>query len=69
MADLQEDALHILREESAAAFTQHAAEIRANASNTNNLARLSSVRQFDEPSPARARSINKILALPKLGGQ
>lgn len=60
--------LNILHTESAGAFTQHMSEIRANAAVTNHVVRASAAKQFDEPTPAQARAVDKILNLPKLTG-
>jgi len=56
----------VLNAESAAAFTQHMAEIRGNHSTTSHVVRASAAKQFDEPGPAESRAIDKVLSLPKL---
>lgn len=40
-------------------------ESRSNIQSSNNIARHSSTRMIDEPSPQQARAIDKILRLPK----
>lgn len=40
------------------------AEAKQNVLSSNNIVRHSAARQLDEPSPAQARSIDKILRLP-----
>ena len=56
----------VLNTESAAAFTHHMVEIRGNHSTTSHVVRASAANQFDEPGPAEARAIDKVLRLPKL---
>lgn len=51
--------------ESAMAHSNHMASIKANIGNSNSIVRHTVARQLDEPSPAEARSIDKILRLPK----
>ena len=65
MADaLPTNARTLLHAESAASHTQHMTEIRANAAVTTNIVRASAAKQFDEPGPAEARAIDKVLRLP-----
>jgi len=52
----------ILHHESSAAHSTHMVMIKGNKSNTNNLVRLSATKQFDEPSAARAASIERIMS-------
>lgn len=40
-------------------------ESKSNVQSSNNIARHSSTRMIDEPSPQQARAIDKILRLPK----
>jgi len=58
----------LLKTESIGAHTAHMADVKANAANSGNIARHSVTRQLDEPSPAQARAIDKILRLPKVQG-
>lgn len=58
----------IIETESAAAHTQQMLECRGSRSVSNALVRFSAAKQYDEPSPAQARSIDKILRLPKITG-
>lgn len=55
----------LLKTESAGAHTQHMAEAKSNISNSNSIVRHSAARMVDEPTPAAARSIDKILRNPK----
>lgn len=55
----------LLTAESSGAHTQHMTESKSNIANSNNIIRHSAARQLDEPSPQQARSIDKILRLPK----
>jgi hypothetical protein len=59
--------LGVLHGNAAIAHTTHMQGKRANISSSNNLSRHTIVRQLDEPSPTEARSIDKILRLPKTG--
>jgi hypothetical protein len=43
----------------------HMQEIKSNIASSNNIVRHSAARMVDEPSPAQARAIDKILRLPK----
>lgn len=52
--------------ESASAHTQLMAECRGSRGVSNALVRFSAAKQFDEPSPSQARTIDKILRLPKI---
>ena len=61
---LPKNAKAILQTESAAAHTNHMAEVKANIANSNNVVRHSAARMVDEPSPQQARAIDKILRLP-----
>lgn len=61
---LPENVATILRTESVGAHSQHMTEAKSNISNSNNIIRHSAARMIDEPSPAQARSIDKILRLP-----
>jgi len=51
--------------ESAAGHTQLMLEARGSRQISNGIVRFSAAKQFDEPSPASARSIDKVLRLPK----
>lgn len=43
----------------------HMADVKANVASSNNIIRHSAARQIDEPGPAQARAIDKILRTPK----
>ena len=43
----------------------HWSEIKSNVASSNNIVRHSAARMVDEGSPANARAVDKILALPK----
>lgn len=47
------------------AHSLHFEELKSNVASSNNIARHSSTRMIDEPSPQQARAIDKILRLPK----
>lgn len=47
------------------AHSVHMNEIKGNIASSNNIARHSSSRMLDEPSPQQARAIDKILRTPK----
>lgn len=47
------------------AHSLHMNELKGNVASSNNIARHSSTRMIDEPSPQQARAIDKILRLPK----
>lgn len=47
-----------------AAHTTYMIEAKSNVRSANNVIRHSAARMFDEPSPAQARAIDKILNLP-----
>lgn len=53
-----------LQTEQIAAHTQHMTEIKATRAVTNGVVRTSAARQFDEPGPAEARAVDKVLRLP-----
>lgn len=55
----------IIDAESAAAHTQQMLEVRGSRSVSNAIVRFSAAKQYDEPSPSAARSIDKVLRLPK----
>ena len=65
---LPKNVLTILHSESAGAHTQHMAGIKANKGLTNHIVRASAAKQFDEPSPAQARAVDKVLQLPAIVG-
>ncbi len=46
------------------AHSLHMAESKSNVRSANNIVRHSAARMFDEPPPATARAIDKILRLP-----
>ena len=54
-----------LRFQSSASHTQHLAEVKTTISHANSIVRLSMAHQLDQPSPANAQAIAKILQLPK----
>lgn len=56
--------LEHLRYESSGAHTQHMAEIKASRGVTNHIARAAAIKYWDEPSPAAARAVDKVLRLP-----
>lgn len=62
--ELPDDVCVALETEAQGAHTQHMQEMRTNVSHANNIVRLSVARQLDEPSPAEARAVDKILRLP-----
>lgn len=64
MSDLPANVRTVLKAESAGAHTQHMTEAKSNISNSANIVRHSAARMVDEPSPASARAIDKILRLP-----
>ena len=67
MADgtaLPENIKAILHAESSAAHTQHMTSLKANKAISNFIVRASAAKQYDEPGPAQARSIDKILRMP-----
>lgn len=59
--------LEHLRYESSGAHAQHMAEIKASRGVTNHIVRASAAKYFDEPTPAAARAIDKVLRLPTRG--
>ena len=56
----------VLHAESAGAHSQHMTEIKANKAHTNNLVRSSAAKQFDEPGPAQAKAVEKVLRSKKV---
>lgn len=63
---LPRNARTIINAESSASFSQHMTEIRGNHSTTSHVVRASAANQYDEPGPAEARAVDKVLRLPKL---
>mgnify|MGYP003323526347 CR=1 FL=1 len=61
---LPDNVLAIIKAESASSHSQHMTEAKSNIANANNILRHSAVRQVDEPGPAQARAVDKILRLP-----
>ena len=55
----------VIHTESTEAHTLHMFEVKTNIANSNNIVRHSVAKSLDEPSPAQARAIDKILRLPK----
>lgn len=55
----------ILQARMHSAHSVHMNELKGNIASSNNIARHSSSRMLDEPSPQQARAIDKILRLPK----
>lgn len=65
MTELPDDVMTVLCETAHGAHIQHMAEAKANVTNSSNIIRHAVARLVDEPSPAQARAIDKILRLPK----
>ena len=61
---LTENVKTIIATESATAHTQQMLEARGTRSISNGIVRMSAAKQYDEPSPTAARSIDKVLRLP-----
>lgn len=57
-------AMEVLRVSSRGAHVNHMTSVKANVASSNNIVRHSAARKVDEPSPATARSIDKVLRLP-----
>ena len=54
----------LLQSESVGAHSQHLPEIKSSRGVSNAVVRFSAAKQFDEPTPASARAIDKVLRLP-----
>lgn len=55
----------MLKSSMTGAHIQHMHEAETNITQANNVVRLSSARMFDEPTPASARAVDKILRNPR----
>lgn len=58
----------LIEAESASGHSQQMLECRGSRGVANALVRFSAAKQYDEPGPAQARAIDKILRLPKVAG-